>query len=199
MGSLFKWYLPTFMVIYFSVALFLKTYLQYRKTGVNPLTFGQRKESAHDYVGFWFKLILCSIFVYGLLYSTIAIPKIENLDGFIFQAIGIFLTVISLAFTVYCQNAMGNSWRIGIDEEVKTELITSGVYAYIRNPIFLGMLITLFGLFLLSPTWIMFGLLLMSYVLINIQVRMEEEHLLKIHGDKYSSYKNKTGRFMPSR
>lgn len=197
MESFIKWYVPTFMVIYFSVALFLKTYLQYRKTGVNPLTFGQRKESAHDYVGFWFKLILASIFVHGLLYVTIAIPRIEELAGLIFQASGICLTVTSLAFTVYSQNTMGNSWRIGIDAEVKTELITSGVYGYIRNPIFLGMIITLLGLFLLSPTWIMFGLLLMSYVLINIQVRMEEEHLLKIHGDEYSSYKNRTGRFMP--
>jgi protein-S-isoprenylcysteine O-methyltransferase Ste14 len=92
---------------------------------------------------------------------------------------------------------MGNSWRIGIDEEVKTQLITSGPFAYVRNPIFLGMIVTLIGIFLLIPTYFMAFLFILSYLLINIQTRLEEEHLLKIYETSYQDYKERTGRYLP--
>jgi protein-S-isoprenylcysteine O-methyltransferase Ste14 len=40
------------------------------------------------------------------------------------------------------------SWRIGIDQSHRTNLVQSGVFSLSRNPIFLGMMLTLFGLFL---------------------------------------------------
>jgi protein-S-isoprenylcysteine O-methyltransferase Ste14 len=92
---------------------------------------------------------------------------------------------------------MGNSWRIGIDEDEETQLVTKGPFAYVRNPIFLGMIVTLFGILFLIPTYIMLFLLILSYILINIQTRLEEEHLLKIHGNHYLDYKKSTGRFLP--
>jgi protein-S-isoprenylcysteine O-methyltransferase Ste14 len=49
------------------------------------------------------------------------------------------------------QYQMSNSWRIGIDEKNKTELVTKGIF-YSRNPIFLGMIISILGIFLILPT-----------------------------------------------
>ncbi len=46
---------------------------------------------------------------------------------------------------------MGNSWRIGIDTEHRTELVQRGVFRISRNPIFVGMIVTLLGLFLTIP------------------------------------------------
>lgn len=185
------------MTIYFVDALFLKTFLQYKRTGVNPLTFGRQHDSAHDYVGFWFKIVLASVFIHGLLNSILLLPKISFLNNLLVQVIGIVLTVVSLVFTNYAQNAMGNSWRIGIDKEVKTQLVTIGPFALVRNPIFLGMIVTLIGIFFLIPTYFMAFLFTLSYLLINIQTRLEEEHLLKIHGNSYLDYRKRTGRFLP--
>jgi protein-S-isoprenylcysteine O-methyltransferase Ste14 len=197
MSFFIKLYVPVFMTIYFVVALFLKSFLQYKRTGVNPLTFGRRQESAHDYIGFWFKIVLALVFIHGFLNSFVLLSQISFLNNFLIQVIGIVLTVVSLGFTTYAQNAMGNSWRIGIDEDEETQLVTKGPFAYVRNPIFLGMIVTLFGILFLIPTYIMLFLLILSYILINIQTRLEEEHLLKIHGNHYLDYKKSTGRFLP--
>jgi protein-S-isoprenylcysteine O-methyltransferase Ste14 len=140
---------------------------------------------------------LALVFIYGFLNSFVLFSKISFLDNFLVQVVGILLTVVSLAFTTYAQNVMGNSWRIGIDEEVKTQLITIGPFAYVRNPIFLGMIVTLIGIFLLIPTYFMAFLFILSYLLINIQTRLEEEHLLKIYETSYQDYKDRTGRYLP--
>jgi protein-S-isoprenylcysteine O-methyltransferase Ste14 len=50
--------------------------------------------------------------------------------------IGLTLLFISLVWTVIAQGHMKNSWRIGIDTDTKTELVTSGLFSVSRNPIF---------------------------------------------------------------
>jgi protein-S-isoprenylcysteine O-methyltransferase Ste14 len=64
---------------------------------------------------------------------------------------GVALLLLSLIWTVIAQAQMGESWRIGIDEEHRTPLVTSGIFGWSRNPIFVGMKITLLGLFLIIP------------------------------------------------
>ncbi|MGH7601502.1 MAG: methyltransferase family protein, partial [bacterium] len=102
--------------------------------------------------------------------------------------IGIILLVASLLWTLLAQIQMGNSWRIGIDEQHATELVQTGVFRFSRNPIFLGMMITLLGFFLVIPnalTLLVFGL---GVVLMQIQIRLEEEYLMKKHGERYAAY-----------
>jgi protein-S-isoprenylcysteine O-methyltransferase Ste14 len=86
---------------------------------------------------------------------------------------------------------MKESWRIGIDREIKTELITHGLFRFSRNPIFLGMTISLIGFFFVVPTVIVFAFLLIGSILMQIQIRLEEEYLLKQHGEIYQAYKKK--------
>ncbi len=85
--------------------------------------------------------------------------------------IGIGLLILSLAWTVIAQMQMGNSWRIGIDEEKKTALIQTGVFSFSRNPIFLGMSITSIGFFLTIPNAATLLILVLGFVLMQIQVR----------------------------
>ncbi len=91
---------------------------------------------------------------------------------------------------------MRNSWRIGIDTETETELITSGLFQYSRNPIFFGMIISLLGLFLTTPNALTCLFLILGYVLIQIQIRLEEEFLTHQHGQKYLEYKQKVRRII---
>ena len=98
------------------------------------------------------------------------------------------MLLVSLVWTVVAQVQMGDSWRIGIDTEHKTRLVRTGVFKLSRNPIFVGMIVTLFGLFLLIPNVGTLITLLVSIILIGIQVRLEEEYLTRTHGDKYIEY-----------
>jgi protein-S-isoprenylcysteine O-methyltransferase Ste14 len=91
---------------------------------------------------------------------------------------------------------MGNSWRIGIDEEKKTPLVQSGLFRFSRNPIFLGMIITLLGVFLTIPNALTLLFLSLGFVLIQIQVRLEEEFLTRTQGEGYAEYRRQVRRWL---
>jgi protein-S-isoprenylcysteine O-methyltransferase Ste14 len=91
---------------------------------------------------------------------------------------------------------MGESWRIGIDEEHRTPLVRKGVFGVSRNPIFLGMISTLLGLFLVTPNAVTLLVLGLGVVLIQIQVRLEEEFLSSAHGEDYEEYRREVRRWL---
>lgn len=91
---------------------------------------------------------------------------------------------------------MRESWRIGIDEENKTELVTNGFFAISRNPIFLGRMIANIGLFLVLPNAFTLLIIALSTVSINTQIRLEEEFLEQEFGEQYQEYKTKVRRWI---
>ena len=101
---------------------------------------------------------------------------------------------LALIWTAVAQWLMGTSWRIGIDEVHKTELRTSGLFSLSRNPVFLGMLAALLGLFMLLPNALTLLCLVAGYLLLQIQIRLEEEALLRQHSITYENYKSRVRR-----
>ena len=91
---------------------------------------------------------------------------------------------------------MGKSWRIGIDEQRKTELITTGMFLISRNPIFLGMKMNLLGFFLVIPNAITLTVAVTGFALIDIQIRLEEKHLFNLNDDSYRIYCKKVRRWL---
>jgi len=63
---------------------------------------------------------------------------------------------------------MRQYWKIGIDEKNKTELITKGLFSISRNPIFLGMILSTVGIFLIIPSTLTFFITAATYVVIQI-------------------------------
>jgi protein-S-isoprenylcysteine O-methyltransferase Ste14 len=103
-----------------------------------------------------------------------------------------------LLVTLTAQRAMGESWRIGVDPDERTELVTAGLFGRIRNPIFTGMLLFAAGSALAVPTPVTVLGLLAAAAGIAAQVRLvEEPHLRRQHGAAYESYARATGRFLP--
>jgi protein-S-isoprenylcysteine O-methyltransferase Ste14 len=102
----------------------------------------------------------------------------------------------ALIWTIIAQVHMKNSWRIGIDTETKSELVTTGLFRISRNPVFLGMIVCLAGLFLTTPNALTGVFLILGYVLIQIQIRLEEDFLTKQHTQQYLKYKQKVRRLI---
>jgi protein-S-isoprenylcysteine O-methyltransferase Ste14 len=91
---------------------------------------------------------------------------------------------------------MGASWRIGIDDR-PTQLVTGGLFALSRNPIFLGMFFSIAGLVWIAPApWTLAGLAV-AVVLVSLQVRLEERNLVRVHRQAYVTYAVRVGRFVP--
>jgi protein-S-isoprenylcysteine O-methyltransferase Ste14 len=74
--------------------------------------------------------------------------------------------------------------------------VRRGVFGLSRNPILLGMMLTLLGLFLVLPNAVTLLVLGLGVVLIQIQVRLEEEFLSNTHGAEYAQYRRGVRRWL---
>lgn len=114
------------------------------------------------------------------------------------QVAGVVLSAVGFVLAAAAQRAMGLSWRIGVDPDERTDLITGGVFAVARNPVFTALVMIQVGTALMAPTVVALlgvGVLLLAC---QLQVRVvEEPHLLATHGRNYSAYAAQTGRFTP--
>jgi protein-S-isoprenylcysteine O-methyltransferase Ste14 len=194
-----KYFLPLYLFAYFCAAFFWRSFMVWKRRGVNPIVF-KGSDDAHDLIGRVFKLLFALIVAVVLVYSFwpsvyVYFMPIEWLEYSWLRLTGIVLLLSSLAWTVIAQAQMGESWRIGIDQTHRTNLVQRGVFSHSRNPIFLGMIVTLFGLFLVIPNALTLLTLALGVVLIQIQVRLEEEFLAKSHGDEYTEYRRRVRRW----
>jgi protein-S-isoprenylcysteine O-methyltransferase Ste14 len=93
---------------------------------------------------------------------------------------------------------MGRSWRIGVDESSRTDLVTKGPFALVRNPIFSAMFLVFLGLLLLAPNAVALVGFVALVVAVELQVRfVEEPYLLRTHGGRYTDYASRVERFVP--
>jgi len=200
MNEFLRIFLPTYFIVYFGIAFVAKSVIVAKRIGKNPLVL-PKDDSAYGLIGFYFKLTMIFMFVYVLLFAFAPtfydkyLP-IKELETSTVQYFGLGLLTFALIWTIIAQGHMKNSWRIGIDTETKTELITTGLFQFSRNPIFFGMIISLVGLFLTTPNALTGLFLILGYVLIQIQIRLEEEFLTKEHGQNYLTYKQKVRRLI---
>lgn len=200
MNDVIKYYLPVFLIAYLLITFVLPSIRVYRQTSTNPVTFG-KSDNAHDYIGTVMKVLTGLLIVAVLLFSCSTeaysyLNPFEYLRKEWLTYTGLFLVHAALLWIMIAQSHMKQSWRIGIDTKNKTALVTNGLFSISRNPIFLGMTISTAGIFLILPNAITFFVTVTSYIIIQIQVRLEEEHLQKMHGNIYSEYKQKVKRFI---
>lgn len=193
-------FLVIYFVLFFGVAMAWRSFRVWQLTGVNA--FRLREEAGAEAItGRYFKLfpllILVLLAVHGLspeLYRQLGVITVLELAPL--QMAGMVVMVLALGWTVVAQVHMGQSWRIGIDYQHRTPLITSGVFRYSRNPIFVGMMASVAGLFAVLPCALTLLLLVMTVALIQIQVSLEEQHLQRLHGDDYADYCHRVPRWL---
>jgi protein-S-isoprenylcysteine O-methyltransferase Ste14 len=109
---------------------------------------------------------------------------------------GLALLVAGIAVVAVAQRQMGASLRVGLPPE-PTALVRRGLYRWTRNPIYLGMLLSLAGVVLVAPGPWSICVWLAAAVLIGVQIRLEERHLTARHGEAYLAYAARVGRFVP--
>lgn len=176
------------------------SYFVFKRIGKSPIVL-PKDDSAYGLVGQYFKLTLVGLLMYVIAlvfvsdYNTYFLP-IQIVEHRWVQYFGMLLMSVSFVWVTISQYHMRDSWRIGIDKETKTELITKGVFSVSRNPIFLGMIVSLAGLFMATPNIFTLVFLLTGYILIQIQIRLEEDFLSQQHGEHYIHYKRNVRRFL---
>jgi len=178
----------------------LRTWLHTRRTGSSGFHgISGRPGSPSWWAGVLFVLAL----VLGVtapalaLTGVVPIPAGAVADGR--AAAGLVLLIFGITAVLAAQSGMGTSWRVGVDEGERTELVTGGVFGVVRNPIFTAMVLTQTGLSLAVPTPLAGAALGCLVVAVELQVRVvEEPYLRRVHGGAYDAYAARTGRFLPA-
>jgi len=186
-------------VVYLMLAFGLRTLIQLRRTGSTGFHgLGGRPGSAEWTAGVGFTAALLLGAAAPVLALLDVVEPISALDTGGLHLVGLLLALAGIGSTFYAQVAMGESWRIGVDPGERTQLVTSGPFALVRNPIFAAMLPTALGLTLLVPSWVALAGLAGLVAALELQVRVvEEPYLLQVHGDAYARYAARVGRFVP--
>ena len=186
----------TLYVLALIVLFGTKSWMQHRRTG----STGFRGISGTPAeAGWWGGVLFIAAMVLGLAGPLLAVSGVVPADPQpVIAVVGLILAPAGFAATLAGQMGMGASWRIGVDPGERTDLVTTGVFAYVRNPIFTAMALAQVGMVLLVPTWISAAALAALIAAVELQVRaVEEPYLRLVHGEAYAIYAANTGRFVP--
>jgi protein-S-isoprenylcysteine O-methyltransferase Ste14 len=185
--------------VFLALAFGLRAVLHYRRTGTTGfIGLGGRPGSIE-----WCAGVLFAVALVGGAAAPLGqlAGWLEPWDGDrigALHAIGAILAAVGIGGTLWAQLAMGDSWRVGVDPDARTDLVARGPFRWVRNPIYSWMTLASAGLVLVSPNALAVTSLMALLVALEIQVRaVEEPYLERTHGDAYRRYAASTGRFVP--
>lgn len=160
-----------------------------------------KDDSAYGLVSAYFKLITALLILYVIGFGLAPdwvdyFGRFKQLELVELQVAGVGAWLIAFFWVMIAQRQMRNSWRIGIDSDQNTELITGGLFQVSRNPIFSGLIVNFVGLFLITPNIFTLMIMIVGTIIIQFQVRLEEQHLTNLFSDQYLDYKKRVRRFI---
>ncbi|MFE7718781.1 methyltransferase family protein [Nocardia rhizosphaerihabitans] len=186
-------------VIFGALGFGWRSWRQYRATGSTGFRgISGRPGSLEWLAGAGFiAAIVVGLAAVALQLGGVLTP-IDALTAAPVQTAGFVLAIAGIGATLYAQNEMGESWRIGVDASETTSLVRTGVFGLARNPIFTAMLVFAAGIAVIIPNAVALVAFVLLLVTIELQVRVvEEPYLARVHGADYRDYCAATGRFVP--
>lgn len=117
------------------------------------------------------------------------LPAGARFTGFLIGMLGDGIFLLS----VLC---MKDSWRAGIPDKDRTELVTGGIYRYSRNPAFLGFDFMYVGVLLMYGNLLTLGVSVFAMVMLHLQILQEERYLEGAFGAAYTAYRQQVFRYL---
>lgn len=185
------------MVIAFVTGVKLVALLARR---VNPFAVGIGKRGLARWVEVaapltvtvWLWLVLrYSLQIDFALFPSVAHTVIVNTAAAHMLGLGCLVAASVLKTGAFL--SFGDSWRIGVSDPGR--LVTGGIFALSRNPIFVAFNLFILGVFLINGTLILLILGLLQIALLHYQI-LEEERFLTGRFPEYAAYCKRTPRYV---
>ena len=192
-------YIPYRLLALFVLAVFYGFYLvkqwRQKRRGIQTMQIGRGKDTQTHTVETLMGIATVGIIPAQLLSITFDwshLPANARFTGFCVGMVGDLIFLIS----VLC---MKDSWRAGIPANDKTELVTGGVYAYSRNPAFLGFDLQYIGLLLMFCNLLTATFTVFAVSMLHLQILQEERYLTAAFGPEYLQYRRHVLRYLGRR
>jgi protein-S-isoprenylcysteine O-methyltransferase Ste14 len=175
------------------LGMVLSRALMMKRSGIDAMNFGKIDKTDFlipPFALFYFYLIIANAF---------RLPTVSSQQFFQSQIIswlGVLLCLAGLALLLLSLISFGRSFRVGIDTEHPDKLITTGIFAFTRNPIYVAFAFILLGQFLIFPNWILLAFLAAGVWLFHRQVLREEGYLGEHYGHEYREYCRRVRRYL---
>lgn len=179
------------MIVFYGV-YYIKLISQ-RKQGIQTNLLGKGKTGVVKFIEITLKIVTYIVVVV----EVISILANKYIDFTWLRIMGVVLGTLGVGVFVVSIITMRDSWRAGVPKDEKTELVISGIYAYSRNPAFLGFDLIYIGELLMFFNWFLFAITLLTVIMLHLQiVNVEEDFLITTFGDEYLAYKKKVCRYI---
>lgn len=132
----------------------------------------------------------------GTIWDLIKHP--ENLGRLsVWNIAGLSLFIVGLTIAIVAACTLKRFYSSTLLTREDHQLITHGVYRFVRHPLYFGVLIAIMGVPVYAPS--LYGFLIMALLIpiILFRIRMEEDMLTKRFGDEYKAYKKATKKLVP--
>ncbi|MEK7096833.1 MAG: isoprenylcysteine carboxylmethyltransferase family protein [Patescibacteria group bacterium] len=130
-----------------------------------------------------------------------------NLIGFVIfpfnnifiQFVGLVFVILGFTECIVARKNLDTNWTESYEYQIKKdhELITKGIYGYVRHPIYGGILMMFPGSLIVAGSYSFLVVLIIILIGIEIFARREEKLLTKHFGKKYIEYMKATKKFIP--
>jgi protein-S-isoprenylcysteine O-methyltransferase Ste14 len=201
MNAFFGYFQLAALAVFLLVFVGRSVYLRFGRN-LSSFALGVGKRGLRRMVELGF-LVIFALWVTEILATTLALdwrifpaPLQRRLqDSLSSQIAGVALVTAGGAIFILALVSFGASWRIGIDAKTPGGLVTTGMFALSRNPIFVFLDLYAFGTFLINGT---LGFLIFALVLaagIHYQILQEEGFLRRTYGTSYHYYCRRTARY----
>ena len=188
----------TFRIVFAALFLFLFGLVgTYRRKA----QAGRRIDYSDEGLTMLIALRLGGLFLWGYCLLYIIYP--QPLDWSFFDVpswlkwVGAAVVFVNIPFVVSAQRALGHNVSPTVITHEDHELITTGPYRLIRNPLYAAGGLVFTGLGLVAASWFLIGGASLALVLVRLRLPKEEAQLEARFGEEYRDYARRTGRFLP--
>lgn len=181
------------LAVFYGIYLIKQQWQKHR--GIQTMQIGRRKERKNHTVETLMGIATVGIIPAQLLsigFGWSHLPANARFTGFCIGILGDLIFLIS----VLC---MRDSWRAGIPDRDRTELVTNGIYAFSRNPAFLGFYLQYIGALLMYCNLLTGMFTVFAIVMLHLQILQEERYLTIAFGTKYLDYCHQVRRYLGRR